>query len=95
MQLVCIICLENFTPDCEVSSTQCGHIFHSNCLRRSLATNQLDTNQPINCPQCRNYIGPNHHRVYLPFESAIKGWTKNEKNLLQIAVEEGSLEWYK
>ena len=59
MDITCAICLESFTPNCEVSSTPCGHLFHSACLFKSVTSNQNT------CPTCRQPCSQNIHRVYL------------------------------
>ena len=45
----CSTCLELFTSRCDVSTTPCGHAFHTNCVTQWLGTKQN------NCPQCRKY----------------------------------------
>ena len=68
----CSICLAEFTQNCELSTTPCGHIFHSFCLTRGI---ELNGNT---CPQCRNHFEvAKIHRVYLPIESNDKSWTIN------------------
>ena len=63
MNLTCAICLESFTSSCEVSSTPCGHLFHSNCLQLTVNPTNLGV---ITCPTCRNHFRwQNIHRVYL------------------------------
>ena len=62
MNTTCAVCLESFTSSCEVSSTPCGHLFHSNCLSKSVTGTQNT------CPTCRQNCGQNIHRVYLQGE---------------------------
>ena len=100
MKISCLICLEVFTEECQLSSTFCGHLFHSNCLEKSLESNNT-------CPNCRKSCAPisvqesvqSVHQIYLPLISSEISendvWTKREKKLLQSAAEQGSLEWYK
>ena len=85
MNIKCAICLERITELCEVLSTPCGHLFHSNCLKRSIERNNSR-------PQCRESCSKQVrvHRVYFSIESNGKIW-----KLLQSAAELGSLEWYK
>jgi len=46
----CAICLDKMMPNDNVTSLECGHKFHSNCIRRSLtATRGL-------CPLCRTVV---------------------------------------
>ena len=41
----CSVCLEDF-GDGKISSTECGHLFHSGCLETALETKK-------ECPNCR------------------------------------------
>ena len=69
MNLTCPICLESFTSSCEVSSTPCGHLFHSNCLSKSVTGTQNT------CPTCRQKCGRKIHRVYLQAQDTpYVGW---------------------
>ena len=99
MNTACSICLEVFSEDCEISSTPCGHIFHSICIKKALEVSKT-------CPQCRKICSEHKHRadcrkscanqihrVYLPSASEEAAWIKKEKKLLQMAAEKGSLEW--
>ena len=45
----CSTCMESFTSRCDVSTTPCAHVFHTDCLTQWLGTKQN------NCPQCRKY----------------------------------------
>ena len=66
----CSICLAEFTQNCELSTTPCGHIFHSFCLTRAI---ELNGNT---CTLCRNnFEVVQIHRVYLPIESKNNSWT--------------------
>ena len=64
MDITCAICLESFTPSCEVSNTPCGHLFHTLCIFKSV------TNSQNTCPTCRQPCGQlkNIRRVYLQGE---------------------------
>ena len=64
MDITCAICLESFTPNCEVSNTPCGHLFHTLCIFTSV------TNSQNTCPTCRQPCGQlkNIRRVYLQGE---------------------------
>ena len=90
MKVSCPICLEVFTENSEVSSTPCGHLFHSHCLTRSIETNNT-------CPQCRKSCAERVqvHRVYLSSESEDNVWSKREIDLLHTFAKNGDLEWYK
>ena len=46
MNFSCSTCLESFTSICDISTTPCGHIFHTGCITRWLTDNS-------NCSQCR------------------------------------------
>ena len=43
----CSTCIESFTPRCNVSTTPCGHVFHTSCITQWLGTGHN------NCPECR------------------------------------------
>ena len=47
---VCAICLDKMMPNDNVTSLECGHKFHSNCIRRSLTTTRGT------CPLCRTVV---------------------------------------
>ena len=47
MDIACSACLESFTLDCDVSTTPCGHLFHTNCINKWIKNEKRD------CPQCR------------------------------------------
>ena len=46
MNFSCSTCLESFTSRCDISTTPCGHVFHTGCITRWLNDNS-------NCSQCR------------------------------------------
>ena len=46
MNIACSTCMEPFTTKCDVSSTPCGHVFHSACIIQALRLNR-------SCPVCR------------------------------------------
>lgn len=51
--VMCSICLHDFEKGQHVSSTNtCGHVFHGNCLRQWLDSN----NRVVCCPYCRSDI---------------------------------------
>ena len=80
----CSVCTEVLTSNCEITSTYCGHVFHTNCITKWIAQKQ-------NCPQCRTRCTDNGiHRIYLsesPKENLIP-------DLLQMAAENGHLQVY-
>ena len=47
MDVVCSTCLESFTSKCDISTTPCGHVFHTVCIQKWLEKDNK------NCPQCR------------------------------------------
>ena len=63
MNLICAICLERFTSNCEVLSTPCGHLFHNPCLAKAF-TGVVKT-----CPTCRHVCVDKIHKVYLQCDS--------------------------
>jgi hypothetical protein len=50
----CPICLNRFsdTPELAIYKTDCGHIFHNNCLNRTCFIAERAGNDPV-CPYCR------------------------------------------
>ena len=46
MNIACSTCLESFTSGCDISTTPCGHVFHTGCITRWLNRNN-------DCSQCR------------------------------------------
>ena len=51
---ICPICHEEFskTPEQAVYKTDCGHVFHNNCLNRLCETSEKNSITP-KCPLCR------------------------------------------
>ena len=47
MNTACSSCLELFTSSCDISTTPCGHVFHTECISKWLEHRQE------NCTQCR------------------------------------------
>ena len=47
MNIACSTCLESFTSKSDISTTPCGHVFHTHCIEEWLKNGQK------NCPQCR------------------------------------------
>ena len=80
----CSVCTEVLTSDCEITSTYCGHVFHTNCIMKWIGREQ-------NCPQCRTGCTDKRvHRIYLsesPKVSLIP-------DLLQMAAKNGHLPVY-
>ena len=77
----CSTCLECFFPSSDVSTTPCGHLFHTKCIKRWFQAN--DTN---NCPHCRTDVKSNEIRkVY--FSAAEPGDEKEENDSAQKLLE--------
>jgi len=53
-ETMCPICFDDFseTPDQAVYKTDCGHVFHNNCLNKYCTKNERRGNPQI-CPMCR------------------------------------------
>jgi len=51
---ICPICHEEFskTPEQAVYKTDCGHVFHNNCLNSMCLSNHKNDSSPV-CPICR------------------------------------------
>ena len=47
MNTACSTCLELFTSKSDISTTPCGHVFHTNCITKWLENGQND------CSECR------------------------------------------
>ena len=47
MNIACSTCLESFTSKSDISTTPCGHVFHTHCIDQWLR------NEKNNCSQCR------------------------------------------
>ena len=69
MDISCSICIEPFKSNCEVSTTKCGHVFHTKCIMYWFQIGQnkshvenLDQNAKKsgnNCPKCRKKCSNN------------------------------------
>ena len=60
MNIACTICLEPITLKCDVSTTSCGHLFHTNCIKDWLNTDKwvnVTKGTKKSCPQCRSSCG--------------------------------------
>jgi len=49
MIIKCGICLELFEPTCEIDATNCGHVFHRECVKQWVARRPT-------CPTCRAHV---------------------------------------
>ena len=47
MDIASSTCLNPFTLECDISATHCGHVFHTNCIRKWRQMGKKT------CPQCR------------------------------------------
>ena len=86
MFFACNICYEVLiTCESPISSTYCGHVFHSGCIEKWLK----EKNQ---CPQCRKYCDVNKiHPLFLS-ESSKESLISD---MLLIAAKKGNTEVYK
>ncbi|XP_033222943.1 E3 ubiquitin-protein ligase TRAIP-like [Belonocnema kinseyi] len=79
MNIVYAVCIELLQPSAVICNTQCGHIFHLECLTRWLQSKQT-------CPQCRRNVTANKiNRVYLTFVN--NGGVEEEIEILRSSVE--------
>ena len=66
MSVQCSICLErlNFSYDV-ISVTECGHMFHNNCLTQWIS-------ETPNCPECRKQINSRNivRRLYANIDTS-------------------------
>ena len=53
MNIACSICLELFDSRSDISTTPCGHVFHTDCIKNWMESGQN------NCSQCRKGFSPN------------------------------------
>ena len=69
MDISCSICIEPFKSNCEVSTTKCGHVFHTKCIMYWFQIgqnkshvenlNQNAKQSGNNCPKCRKKCSDN------------------------------------
>jgi hypothetical protein len=54
---ICSICLQKFseTPEQAVYKTNCGHVFHNNCLNNTCISNER-SGRDLVCPLCREEL---------------------------------------
>ena len=77
MNIACSTCLERFTPNCDISSTMCGHIFHTDCINTWIKKGHKS------CPQCRQHCTPRKiHKIY--FSETVEVSNKHRRNDNQI-----------
>ena len=80
MDISCSICIEPFKSNCEVSTTKCGHVFHTKCIMYWFQIGQnkshvenLDQNAKQsgnNCPKCRKKCSNNELiKIYFDMET--------------------------
>ena len=53
MNTACSTCLESFNLTSNISTTPCGHVFHTDCIKKWFQSGQSQ------CPQCRKLCGLN------------------------------------
>ena len=82
MKIICSICLDQFNQKSDVSSTPCGHLFHSNCISKSLVFTKNE------CPQCRANCSRNVHKVFLQCEPESHDNFQSKHPLLQWELDE-------
>lgn len=58
---LCPICMDNFTPELDTVSTNCGHVFHRHCLIGWF-------NRDGSCPSCRGNANRLSTRIYLQYD---------------------------
>lgn len=89
MNLACVTCLEQITLKCDISSTPCGHLFHTKCIKEWLNKDKWANNAKKaqkTCPQCRsncNYLTKMYFTEYEDIESEI--------NIPKLLTEEFSI----
>ena len=89
MNIACSTCLESFTLGCDISTTPCGHVFHTGCITRWWNVN-------TDCPQCRK--GCEIRQIIKLFfsesQSAIEeNITMNELERLELELKEKTQKW--
>ena len=53
MNSACSICMETFSPRSDISTTPCGHVFHTNCIEKWLDGRNPGGTTRNHCSQCR------------------------------------------
>ena len=89
MNITCSTCLESFTSGCDISTTPCGHVFHTGCITRWL-------NQNDHCSQCREtcVIRQIIKLYFSESQSAIEeNITINDLEQKSLKLEEKSQKW--
>ena len=81
MDICCPQCSESFTPQCEVLSIVCGHVFHANCITKWLE-------RTLNCPKCQTYTTLNQSRKILFTEGETEANILQDTLLKNIELEE-------
>ncbi|XP_036322490.1 uncharacterized protein LOC118736534 [Rhagoletis pomonella] len=82
----CSVCLESLKYSGDVCSTNCGHIFHKQCLDEC-----KERLNPFTCPQCR-HPNPAFHKIYLNLEETGDG---ENVELLKTTLSETELKLQK
>ena len=82
MDIACPTCLTPFTLKCDISATQCGHVFHSTCITKWLQTGKKT------CPQCReNCTMKGTKKLYFSSTGNVKKRDAVQANLNHAEVE--------
>ena len=82
MDITCSVCTESLiAKDDSVSTTRCGHVFHTKCVTQWFQTGNN------NCPQCRAISGAN--------QTIQTYFSKNAKALDVIEADINGLECFK
>jgi len=88
---VCPICHEEFskTPRQAIYKTDCGHLFHNNCLNEVCETNERSNAQPT-CPICRRDLySDNSDQCTDVWAFANKTLDTNDLDAKNLALYEG------
>ena len=82
MNVACSTCLETFTSRSDISTTPCGHVFHTKCIKLWLEKGDYT------CSQCRKPC----HKVIKLFFSANESQLQEENAVIKLETEKLDLE---
>lgn len=82
----CSICLDTVNFDKNYSITECGHVFHLNCisqysLQSSVFSGNLEKNKNFDCPNCRNEFSSIYKKRKFDNLNDLFHFLSKEKNL--------------